>query len=63
MVFLIVLILHSIFIVPPIVAVIKNAILIFFWTLHYMFILMIGYDYANLTVKDPVDSLIDKTAD
>lgn len=56
------LILHSIFIVPPIVAVSKHAVLVFLLALHYWFILMIGYDYAVLTVRDPVDSLVEGSA-
>ncbi len=61
--FLIILVLHSIFIVPPIVAVIKHAVLIFLLSLHYAFILLIGYDYIYLTCKDPVDPLVNKSAE
>jgi len=61
-VFLIILALHSIFIVPPIVAVIKHAVLIFLLGLHYALILLLIYDYAYLTFKDPVDSLVSKQA-
>ena len=48
---------------PPIVAVSKHAVLIFLLALHYLFILMIGYDYVVLTVGDPVDSLVEESVE
>jgi len=54
----IVILLHSIFIVPPIVAIIQHAVLIFFLSLNYCYLLLILIDYLILTIKDPVDSLV-----
>lgn len=52
-------VLHSVFIVPPIVAVIKHAVLIFLLSLHYCLLLIVSIDYLILTIKDPVDSLVE----
>lgn len=56
--YLVVLVLHSVFITPPIVSVIRHPLLIFMLALHYALVLVIAYDYICLTVKDPIDPLI-----
>lgn len=43
--------------------VINHAVLIFLLALHYALFALIVFDYIYLTAKDPVDSLVNKTAD
>ena len=60
--FLAILTLHSRFIAPLIIEVIKHAVLIFMLSIHYALILLLSYDYIYLTFVDPVDPLVDKSA-
>ena len=55
---MIILILHSIFIAPPILEVIEHPILVFMLGLNYFLLVIIIYDYLILTIKDPVDSIV-----
>lgn len=54
---LIQIILHSVFIVHPIVCI-NHTILFLLLGFHYAMLALVLYDYIYLTIKDPVDRLV-----
>lgn len=48
---------HCVFVIRPLVKI-DHPILFFIWSLHFLSLILVAYDYFVLTCSDPVDNLI-----
>lgn len=48
---------HCVFVIRPLMKI-DHPILFFIWSLHFLSLILVAYDYFVLTCSDPVDNLI-----